>query len=103
MVKLYDVNRSTAHLTPFTLCPGTMAYYMSPEALGEPPMYTDKLDSFSFGVLSVQIMTCQFPDPGDNFQIMTIYVIPQAQYHWVSSVVVSCWSYTFSQFCFLVV
>ena len=46
MVKLYDVNCSTAHLTPFTLCPGTMVY-MSPEALGEPPMYTDKLDSFS--------------------------------------------------------
>ena len=36
MVKLYDVNRSTAHLTPLTLCPGTVAY-MSPEALGEPP------------------------------------------------------------------
>ena len=71
MVKLYNVNCSTAHLTPFTLCPGKMAY-MSPEALGEPPMYTDKLDSFSLGVLSVQIMTCQFPDPGDRFQIMEI-------------------------------
>jgi len=53
MVKLYDVNCSTAHLTPLTLCPGTMAY-MSPEALGERPMYTDKLDSFSLGVLCVQ-------------------------------------------------
>ena len=71
MVKLYDVNRSTAHLTPLTLCPGTMAY-MSPEALGEPPMYTDKLDSFSLGVLCVQILTRQFPDPGDRFQIMEI-------------------------------
>ena len=71
MVKLYDVNHSTAHLTPFTLCPGTMAY-MSPEALGEPPTYTDKLDSFSFGVLSVQIMTRQFPDPGNRFKIMEI-------------------------------
>ena len=71
MVKLYDVNRSTTHLTPFTLCPGTMAY-MSPEALGEPPMYTDKLDSFSLGVLCVQILTRQFPDPGDRFQIMEI-------------------------------
>ena len=71
MVKLYDVNHSTAHLTPLTLCPGTMAY-MSPEALGEPPIYTDKLDSFSFGVLGVQIMTRQFPDPGDRFKIMEI-------------------------------
>ena len=32
MVKLYDVNRSTAHITPLTLCPGTMAY-MSPRTL----------------------------------------------------------------------
>ena len=71
MVKLYDVNRSTTHLTPLTQCPGTIAY-MSPEALGEPPMYTDKLDSFSLGVLSVQIMSQQFPDPGNRFQIMEI-------------------------------
>ena len=71
MVKLYNVNRSTHHVTPLTLYPGTMAY-MSPEALGEPPMYNDKLDSFSLGVMTVQIMTRQFPDPGDRFQIMEI-------------------------------
>ena len=68
MVKLYDVNHSTTHLT---MCPGTMVY-MSPEALGEPPTYTEKLDSFSLGVLSVQIMTRQFPDPGNRFLIMEI-------------------------------
>ena len=71
MVKLYDVNRNTAHVTSLTLCPGTMVY-MSPEALGEPPMYTDKLDSFSLGVLSVQIMIRQFPDPGNRFKIIKI-------------------------------
>ena len=71
MVKLYDVNRSTTHLTPLTLCPGTTVY-MSPEALREQPVYTDKLDSFSLGVLCVQIMTRQFPDPGDRFKIMEI-------------------------------
>ena len=71
MVKLYNVNQSIAHLTPHTLCPGTMAY-MSPEALGEPPIYTDKLDSFSLGVLCVQIMTQQFPDPGNRFKIIEI-------------------------------
>ena len=71
MVKLYDVNRSTAYLTPLTLCPGTMAY-MSPEALRDRPVYTDKLDSFSLGVLGVQIMTRQFPDPGDRFNIIEI-------------------------------
>ena len=62
MVKIYDVNCSTAHLTQ---CPGTSAY-MPPEALRDRPVYTDKLDSFSFGVLCVQIMTRQFPDPGDR-------------------------------------
>ena len=71
MVKLYDVNCSTAHLIPPTLCPGTLVY-MSPEALGDPPMYTDKLDNFSLGVLSVQIMTRQFPDPRNRFKIMEI-------------------------------
>ena len=71
MVKLYDANCSTAHLIPPTLCPGTLMY-MSPEALGDPPMYTDKLDSFSLGVLIVQIMTRQFPDPRNRFEIMEI-------------------------------
>ena len=46
--------------------------YMSPEALSEPPVYTEKLDSFSFGVLCVQIMIRQFPNPGDRFHIMVI-------------------------------
>ena len=69
MVKLYDVNRSTAHLTPLTLCPGTTVY-MSPEALREQPVYTDKLDSFSLGVLCVQIMTRQFPDPSNRVTII---------------------------------
>ena len=64
MVKLYDIN-CTTHLTPLTLCPGTTVY-MSPEALKDRPAYTDKLDSFSLGVLCVQIMTRQFPDPGDR-------------------------------------
>ena len=65
MVKLYDVNRRTVHLTPLTLCPGTTVY-MSPEALRDQPVYTDKLDSFSLGVLCVQIMTRQFPDPSNR-------------------------------------
>ena len=65
MVKLYDMNRSTAHLTPLTLCPGTIVY-MSPEALKDQPVYIDKLDTFSFGVLCVQIMTRHFPDPSNR-------------------------------------
>ena len=49
--------------TPLTQCPGTLVY-MPPEALIMPPQYSDKLDCFSYGVLTVQIATKQFPDPG---------------------------------------
>ena len=69
MVKL--INHSTAHITPLTLCPGTVAY-MSPEALRDRPVYTNKLDSFSFGVLCIQIITRMFPAPGDRFKVMEI-------------------------------
>ena len=52
-----------------TVCPGSV-HYMSPEALDEPPSYTEKLDIFSFGVLLVQIMTRKFPDPGPRFRVV---------------------------------
>ena len=46
-----------------TQCPGTHVY-MPPEALIGTPKYDSRIDCFSFGVLSIQIMTKQFPDPG---------------------------------------
>ena len=64
MAKLFDANHTMmTPLTPLTMCPGTLAY-MSPEALDDPPVYTKKLDCFSFGVLDIQIVTQQLPDPG---------------------------------------
>ena len=66
MSKLLDANR---HMTPLTICPGTLAY-MPPEALREPPVYSKKIDSFSFGVLQIQIMTRQFPDPGPAMRVV---------------------------------
>ena len=60
MSRLID---ATPRMTPLTQCPGTIAY-MSPEATREPPMYTNKLDCFAHGVVAIQIMTRQFPDPG---------------------------------------
>ena len=57
MSKFADTNK-----TSMTQCPGTPAF-MSPEALYDNPVYTEKLDSFSFGVLLVQIMTRKFPKP----------------------------------------
>ena len=66
MSKLASVN---PRMTPMTLCPGNVQY-MSPEALEEPPSYTDKLDVFSFGVLLVLITTRQFPNPGPRLQVV---------------------------------
>ena len=60
MSKLSEMH---SRLTPLTQCPGT-AVYMAPEALRNPPVYSEKLDIFSSGVIAVQIMTRNFPDPG---------------------------------------
>ena len=46
-----------------TKCPGATVY-MPPEALSDHSVYSAKIDCFSFGVLEIQIMTRQFPDPG---------------------------------------
>ena len=61
MSKLEDMN---PRMTPLTMCPGTQAY-MPPEALITPPQYSNKLDCFSHGVLTIQIVTRQFPNPRD--------------------------------------
>ena len=61
MSKLMDMN---PRMTPLTQVPGTPAY-MPPEALISPPHYSSKLDCFSHGVLALQIVTRNFPDPGD--------------------------------------
>ena len=68
MSKLANANPC---MTLMTKCPGTLAY-MPPEALKDPPVYSKKLDCFSFGVLGVQIMTRQFPDPSVRFRTIDI-------------------------------
>ena len=45
---------------------------MSPEALDEPPVYSEKLDCFSFGVLTIQVITREFPKPKDRFLTMEL-------------------------------
>ena len=62
---------ATSHLASMTQCPGTPAY-MSPEALDEPPVYSEKLDCFSFGILMIQVITREFPKPKDRFQTMEL-------------------------------
>ena len=60
MSKLIKLN---PHMSDLTKCPGTPAY-MAPEAMFDPPVYTEKLDCFQVGVLMIQIITRKFPDPG---------------------------------------
>ena len=64
MARLGDMNPRATQLT-FTMCPGTDVY-MPPEAVQDKPVYTEKIDCFSFGVNAIQIMTQSFPQPGDR-------------------------------------
>ena len=64
MARLGDQTTRATQLT-FTMCPGTDAY-MPPEAVQDKPVYTEKIDCFSFGVISVHIVTRQFPKPRDR-------------------------------------
>ena len=64
MARLGDQNPQATQLS-FTMCPGTDVY-MPPEAVQDKPEYTDKIDCFSFGVVILQILTQEFPKPGDR-------------------------------------
>ena len=68
MSKLASVN---PRMTALTLYPGNVLY-MSPEALDEAKTYTAKLDVFSFGVIVIQILTRQFPNPTDRFRLVQV-------------------------------
>ena len=70
MAKLGDINPRASRLT-FTMCPGTDVY-MPPEAVEDQPVYNEKMDCFSFGVIVIQILTRQFPKPGDRMQRVEI-------------------------------
>ena len=66
MARLGDINPQAAHFTK-TMSPGTDVY-MPPEAVQDKPVYTEKIDCFSFGVIIIQILSRQFPNPGDRLQ-----------------------------------
>ena len=61
-------NTTKAISGQMTKCPGTDVY-MPPEAVIGKPKYDAKIDCFSFGVLVVQILTKQFPNPGEREKI----------------------------------
>ena len=64
MANLGDLSYQTHRI--MSTCPGTVVY-MPPEALQDQPMYTEKIDCFSLGVIAIQIITRQFPNPGDRY------------------------------------
>ena len=67
--------------TRLTLCPGTHPF-MPPEALVDPPTYTDKLDIFSLGIVMIQIMSRQYPKPGPahrQLHTMLLQAIPEEE------------------------
>ena len=66
MARLGELNPRASHLT-FTMCPGTDVY-MPPEAVRSQPVYNEKVDCFSFGVVIVQMLSRQFPKPGDRLK-----------------------------------
>ena len=77
MSKLVDASSRITRRT-LTQCPGTEVY-MPPEALMEPPVYTKKLDCFSFGVLVVQTQTRLYPNPGPRNRAVPFPASPTGQ------------------------
>ena len=68
MSKMVEANpRMTRN--KLTTCPGTLVF-MPPEALRTRPRYSDKLDTFSVGVLTIQIITRKYPSPTDADIVM---------------------------------
>ena len=63
MSKMVEANPRMTR-SKITQCPGTPVF-MPPEALRAKPRYSDKLDTFSAGVLIIQIITRTFPAPTD--------------------------------------
>ena len=70
MAKLGDINPRASRLT-FTMCPGADVY-MPPEAIQDQPVYSERIDCFSFGVIVIQMLTRQFPNPGNRMQRVEI-------------------------------
>ncbi len=68
MARLKDLNLHATHVTN-TMCPGNDVY-MPPEAVQDKPVYTEKIDCFSFGVITVQTLTREFPKPGSRQKVV---------------------------------
>lgn len=76
--KVTDFGMATlADLNPHNICFPFLAVrekqdYFPPEALKDEPVYTEKMDCFSFGVIVIQILTRLPPKPGNRWKSVTI-------------------------------
>ena len=64
--KLEEVSKSSRQRFPLT----KEEFYLPPEALKKAPIFSIKMDSFSFSVLLVQIITRQYPNPSDDLEVV---------------------------------
>ena len=100
VVKISDVGQAKFRPTDLgyltTVAPGCIPY-MPPEVLGKEPRYTEKMDTFSLGVLMLQMVTCLDPNPslqgiGIEAEIDRrrdhIKLIPES--HPLRTVIISC-------------
>ena len=70
MAKLSDLNPQGSRIT-MSMYPGTDVY-MPPECFKRKPKYSAMVDCFSFGVLIIQILTREEPDPGEKLKEVEI-------------------------------
>ena len=61
------LNLNPARMTQLTKCPGTPSY-MPPEALVERPIYSTKMDMFSYGNLMTHVFSGRWPIPAEIFR-----------------------------------
>ena len=100
LVKISDLGQAKFRPTDLgyltTVAPGCIPY-MPPEVLGKDPRYTEKMDTFSLGVLMLQMVTCLDPNPsfqgiGTEAEIDRrcdhIKLIPES--HPLRTVIISC-------------
>ena len=69
IAKLGDFGVASSLSDDLVMCPGSIAY-MPPDACTEKPMYTTKIDCFSFGVVVVQVLTREFPNPSKSTKVI---------------------------------
>ena len=69
--KITDLGQAkiiTTQFTPMTVAPGTSCY-MPPETLTKNPRYDEKMDIFSFGVLTIHTMIQECPIPSEVYAV----------------------------------